>query len=40
MKKVKTNNHLVPVQENEHGEVVVSGRMLHKALEIKTRYDN
>ncbi len=32
------NNTLVPVQENEHGEVVVSGRTLHQALEIKTEY--
>lgn len=34
------NNALVPIQENDNGEVVVSGRTLHKALEIKTRYDN
>ncbi|WP_144781084.1 phage antirepressor KilAC domain-containing protein [Macrococcoides caseolyticum] len=33
-------NQLVPIQENDNGEVVVSGRTLHKALEIKTRYDN
>ncbi|UBH12452.1 phage antirepressor KilAC domain-containing protein [Macrococcus armenti] len=32
------NNALVPIQENDNGEVVVSGRMLHKALEIKTQY--
>lgn len=38
MNKLKTNNQLVPVQENENGEVVVSGRMLHKALEVKTQY--
>lgn len=38
MNKLKTNNQLVPVQENENGEVVVSGRMLHKALEVKTKY--
>lgn len=38
MNAVKTNNQLVPVQENEHGEVVVSGRMLHQALEVKTQY--
>ncbi len=38
--KTFNNNTLVPVQENENGEVVVSGRMLHQALEIKTRYDN
>ena len=33
-------NQLVPVQENDNGEVVVSGRMLHEALEIKTRYND
>ncbi|UJS28454.1 phage antirepressor KilAC domain-containing protein [Macrococcoides canis] len=31
-------NQLVPIQENDNGEVVVSGRMLHKALEVKTEY--
>lgn len=36
--KTFNNNTLVPVQENENGEVVVSGRMLHQALEIKTPY--
>lgn len=29
---------LVPIQENDNGEVIVSGRMLHQALEIKTEY--
>ncbi|WJP97096.1 phage antirepressor KilAC domain-containing protein [Macrococcus bovicus] len=32
------SNQLVPVKENDQGEIVVSGRMLHKALEIKTQY--
>ena len=31
-------NQLIPISENDNGEVVVSGRMLHQALEIKTEY--
>ncbi len=38
MNEVKTNNQLVPVQENDNGEVVIRGRQLHQVLEIKTEY--
>lgn len=38
MQSVEESKQLVPVQENENGEVVVSGRMLHQALEVKTNY--
>lgn len=29
---------LIPVKENDNGQVVVSGRELHEFLGIKTRY--
>ncbi|WP_289649687.1 phage antirepressor KilAC domain-containing protein [Macrococcus bovicus] len=38
MHELNMSNQLVPVKENDQGEIVVSGRMLHKALEIKTQY--
>lgn len=31
-------NELIPVKENDNGQVVVSGRELHELLEIKTQY--
>ncbi len=40
MHELNISNQLIPVQENDNGEVVVSGRMLHEALEIKTRYND
>lgn len=33
------DEQIIPVSENDNGEVVVSGRELHEFLEIKTRYD-
>jgi anti-repressor protein len=33
------NQQLIPLKENETGEVVISGRDLHEFLEIRTRYD-
>jgi anti-repressor protein len=33
-----TNQQLIPVNENETGEVVLSGRILHEFLKIKTPY--
>lgn len=33
-------NNLIPIQENDNGDIAVSGRDLHEFLEIKTRYDN
>ena len=33
------SNQLIPISENNAGEVIVSGRELHKFLGIKTRYD-
>lgn len=32
------DEQLIPVSENEDGEVIVSGRELHEFLEIKTEY--
>ena len=34
-----TENNLIKVDVNKHGEQVVSGKRLHKFLGIKTRYD-
>lgn len=31
-------NQLVPIRENENGEVVVNARTLHKELKVKTRF--
>lgn len=31
---------LIPIKENDNGQVVVSGRELHEFLEIKTRYND
>lgn len=33
------NEQLIPLQENDNGEILVSGRELHEFLEVKTRYD-
>ena len=33
------NQQLIPLQENDNGEILVSGRELHEFLEVKTRYD-
>lgn len=35
---IATENQLIPVTENGNNEVVVSGRDLHKFLELKTEY--
>lgn len=35
---IEQNQELIPVTENEHNEVVVSGRDLHEFLEIGTQY--
>lgn len=32
------NQQLIPIKENDNGEIAVSGRMLHEFLEIKTPY--
>ncbi len=32
------NEQLIPVNQNENGEVIISGRELHEFLEIKTEY--
>lgn len=37
--KIFRNEQIIPVGENESGEVIVSGRELHEFLEVKTRYD-
>jgi anti-repressor protein len=37
--QVFKNEQLIPVNENETGEIIVSGRELHEFLEIGTRYD-
>ncbi|MEK4758267.1 oxidoreductase [Macrococcoides caseolyticum] len=36
--EINKHNQLIPIRENDNGEVVVSGRMLHQALEVKTEY--
>lgn len=33
-------NNLIPIQENDNGDIAVSGRDLHEFLEIKTRYND
>ncbi|QDY32704.1 phage antirepressor KilAC domain-containing protein [Clostridium sporogenes] len=33
------NQQLIPIKENENGEVIINGRELHEFLEVKTRYD-
>lgn len=38
MNELQVSNQLVPVNENDNGEVVVRGRLLHAALLIKTEY--
>ncbi|GGA99936.1 oxidoreductase [Macrococcus hajekii] len=38
MLELKVSNQLVPVRENESGEVVVSARTLHRELGVKTRF--
>lgn len=36
--KILKNEQLIPISENETGEVVVSGRDLHEFLEIESKY--
>lgn len=33
-------NQMFNIQEKENGEIAVSGRELHKGLEVKTRYND
>ena len=34
------NQQLIPLQQNDNGEVIISGRELHEFLEVKTRYND
>ncbi|NEZ46528.1 oxidoreductase [Clostridium niameyense] len=34
------NEQLIPLQQNNNGEVIISGRELHEFLEVKTRYND
>ena len=36
--QVFKNEQLIPLEQNENGEVIISGRELHEFLEVKTKY--
>ncbi|HHS4808126.1 TPA: antA/AntB antirepressor family protein, partial [Staphylococcus aureus] len=43
MQALQTNSNIgemFNIQEKENGEIAISGRELHQALEVKTRYND
>lgn len=38
MEEMTNTDQLIQVQENDKGEIVIRGRQLHEALEVKTQY--